>query len=185
VARRDCSQAAALLERGPAHAIVGVEEPDDMRPLRLQRRFTLARWFLYRAALEYLLIGLLLPLVLVPLGLALWSRHAARRAFGLAFLQQIFVMLVSIAIFGLGGLIALIPLLAFYFAWVGAVPEPPEQLAASLLPSMPSIPIDESWIAGGEHREPVEQSIWIFRPLGVVLLVVVVVWVIGQMLRGA
>jgi hypothetical protein len=174
-----------LLERGPAQAITSADEPDDMPPLRLRRRFTLARWFLYREALFYLLTGLLLPLVLVPLGLALWSRRNPRRAFGLAILQQIFVVFVTTAAFGLFGLNALIPLLAFHFAWVGAAPEPPKQLAASLFPSTPSILIGESWRAGGEHREPVEQSIWIFRPLGWFLFAVVAVYVIGQMLRVA
>ena len=68
VARRDRELATKLLEDGPlpAHGALrvgGEDERDDMRSMRLRRRFVIARWFLYAVGLgEVVLgVGLLVP----------------------------------------------------------------------------------------------------------------------------
>jgi hypothetical protein len=184
VTRHDHDRAATLLERGPTHATEIADESDDMCPLRRERRLAIGRWFLYRLALNCVMFFILMPLAVVPLGLARWSKESARRAFCLAAILHLPVIVASIAASGPTGSVALIPQLAFYFAWMSAVPGTAEYVAESFLPRTPTISIGDSWKAGAEGREPPEHEIWIFRPIGVFLLLVVVVWVVGRLVVG-
>jgi hypothetical protein len=184
VARGQSELAASLLESGPLHGSEGTVEPDDMGQLRVQRRFTLARWLLYAGAVQFLLTGLLLPLSLVALGLAAWSLRNPRRAFGIAFALQAVVVLVAVAASGPTGLVFLIPLVAFYFAWASAAPTPEPSLAASSPPRMRSIDIGDAWRAEDVPVEPIERPIWILRDLGVFLLAALVIFALTLALRA-
>jgi len=184
VARYDYDRAAVLLERGPAHATEIPDEEDDMVALRRERRFSITRWFLYRTALECVMFVILIPLAVVPLGLARWSRKSPRRAFRLATILHLPVLVFSVAAFGPAGVVALIRQLAFYFAWMSAVPGTAEHAASGPLPRTPSVPIGHSWKAGAERREPPDHEIWIFRPIGVFLLLVSVLWSVGRLINA-
>jgi len=185
VARRDRELAEELLERGPLGAAAGEAEPDDMGPMRLERRFAISRWFLYWGTLNLVLTGLLLPLSVIPLVLAVGSRHNPRLAFGSAFLAQVPACIVAFATSGLLGLGTLIPLLAFYFGWSAAAPEPPERLWASPLPRMPSVAIGDAWQTEPVSLEPGESPLWMLHVWGVFLLVVIALSVLGALFPNA
>jgi hypothetical protein len=179
VARRDTDLAAMFLEDGPWHPSKNtLDTPDDMRALRLSRRFRLARWFLYAQVGFAAWSTLPLPIFLVPLCLALWSRSDPRRAFGLAFGVQAVVAFVSISTMGTVGLMNLIPLLALHVAWRSAEPTPPEQLVASPIPASPAIGIGEAWKAGAAGREPPERPIWAVPVLRVGIFALGALWIL-------
>jgi len=189
VALQDREFARAILEQGPfnmseAESTASEDAPDDMRPVRLKRHFVLARWFLYAFALTlFLTFWISGPLFLVPLGLALWSKKHPRHAFGSAYFLQIVVLFLSIAISGLYGLLALIPLVAYYWAWTGAKTDPPEQLLASPFPKTRAVDIGQAWKGGDASREPAETPTWMVRGLGLFAFVVLLIWAIRQALR--
>jgi hypothetical protein len=189
VAIRDREFASEILEQGPfsmseAESATSEDAPDDMRPVRLKRHFVLARWFLYASALTLLLTFWISgPLFLIPFGLALWSKKHPRHAFGSAYFLQILVLFLSISTSGLFGLTALIPLVAYYWAWTGAKTDPPEQLLASPFPKSPAIEIGQAWEGGDASREPTETPLWWVRGLGLFAFVVVLIWAIRQALR--
>jgi hypothetical protein len=149
----------------------------------LNRHFVVARWFLYACALGLFLSVVGSPFFVVPLALALWSKRHPRRAFGAAFGLQIVVVWVAIAVTGLSGLMALIPLVAYYCAWTGAKPDPPENLLGNLFPASRRVPIGDSWQVSRGDDGPISYPTWFFRDLGVAALAVVVVWVLRQALR--
>jgi hypothetical protein len=173
--------ARTLLERGPLDETAGAEVPDavdaldDLAPLRVNRRILLGRWFLYAGAVTFLLSVYLLPLSLVAFALVLWSRHDPRRAFALAYGLQSVVVLVSVAIAGLGGLTTLIPLVAFYFARAAAAPAPQPSLVASPYWYLRSVEIGEGWKAGEASLPPTALPIWFLRDAGVLLFLLVIV----------
>ena len=189
VSLRDREFACEVLEQGPfrtseAESVLAANAFDDMRPVRLKRRFILARWFLYASALTLLLAGGITgPLFLVPLGLALWSKKHPRHAFGSAYFLQILVLFFSIAFMGHSGLMALIPLVAFYWAWKGARPDPPELLLASPLPRTRMVDVGQAWKDGDSNREPTGSPSWILRDACVFALVLLIIWAIRQALK--
>jgi hypothetical protein len=165
----DAALAKQILEEGPIDeedGIAGTDgdeastvvPADDMRPSRLSRRMLLARWFLYAQAIAILFTGfsfpIAFPLALVPLGLALWSKREPRPAFTAALVLQTLATLVSVAVSGPTGLIALIPNLAVYFAWMAAGEEPPDHLLATP-DATRSVEdeIGEAWKEAGAPRE--------------------------------
>lgn len=178
VARRDSILAATVLERGPVQTAEppgtpAADRTDDLRALRLQRRLMLGRWILYAQAVSALpLLLILVPLFVVPAGLALWSRLDPRRAFAVALGLQTVVGLVAVATLGPVGMGLLIPLLAFYFAWEAAAPNPPESLLEG--PATPTIDIGDAWQV--PIAEPPERPIGLARPLAVVAVLVTVLW---------
>lgn len=170
VSRRDRALATSILDKGPPGGTSATDAKDDMCSLRLRRRFVIARWFLYAAAaLWFVAGGLLLPLFVVPLGLAIWSRSQPRYAFGVALVIQTAITLGTISTLGIVGLTTVIPLVAFQFAWMSASPRYVERLQASLLPGTPSIVVGEAWKTGGAEREPAEQPFWWVRTLTILV----------------
>ena len=121
----------------------------------------------------------MIPLSVVALGLALWSRQNPRAAFGVASGLQIVVVFVAIATSGLAGMGSLIPMFAFHFAWASATPEPPERLVASPVSSKPWVAIGDSWKTAEATSEPTEPPTWVLHVLGVCLLALAVVWVLS------
>jgi hypothetical protein len=186
VARRDRDLATTVLESGPTRETDSVGGPaespeapasdrtDDMRELRLQRRLTLGRWILYAGAVGALpfLFLFFMPLFVVPLGLALWSRADPRRAFAVAFGIQTIVVFVAVAKSGPTGMVTLFPLLAFYYAFMAAAPNPPEALVAG--PVSPTIDIGEAWQV--PIVVPSEGPIRLARPLALAAALVVALW---------
>jgi len=162
-----------VLERGPLRdddASVGrADAPappemesalvDDMRPLRLSRRFLLARWFLYGEAVSGFLAGFALlgtPILSLAswaagtfaLVLALWSWRRPRDAFAVGVGFQTLLTVLAIVTNGLNGLIALIPNLALYFAWAAAGDHPPEILQVTPEPTRSAdTDIGDAWKA--------------------------------------
>ncbi|NIM00672.1 MAG: hypothetical protein GTO30_16350 [Acidobacteria bacterium] len=165
VPRRDHALATTILNEGPLGGTRVADARDDMRSLRLRRRFVIARWFLYASAAAWFAVGVfvLLPLFVVPLALAIWSRSQPRYAFGVAMVLQMVIAAAAISTSGVWGLTMVIPLIAFQFAWMSASPRYVEQLQASPLPETPSVAVGEAWKDGAADREPVEQSIWWVR----------------------
>ena len=180
VARQAHDAATAVLEQDP-QLLAGplttpaADRPDDMQSLRLQRRFTLARWFLGVQAFGLFWMGFLFgPLFMIPAGLALWSLYRPRVAFGVALVPQTAILIVSIVTSGPSGLVSLIPLLAVYFAWMGAVPEPPEQLLTTPYPVTPSVDIGDAWNVPAVDVP--EQPTRVGRKLAIVLAVLIMLW---------
>lgn len=176
VPRSDAAFATSILDEGPPGATSAMEEAeDDMRPLRLRRRFVVARWFLYSGAAMCLVTGskLTMPLFFVLLGLAIWSRTQPRYAFGAALVIQAALTVATISTRGIVGLGMVIPLIAFQFAWMSASPKHARRLQASPLPAAPGVEIGEVWMMGGADREPVERPLWWVRSLTVLVAVLI------------
>jgi hypothetical protein len=175
-----------ILNEGPPVATTASDAPDDMGSLRLRRRFVLARWFLYAssAALLFSRVPWLLPLFVVPLGLAIWSRTQPRYAFGVALGIQTAITVGSISILGLVGLPTVIPLIALQYAWLSTSPKYVEELQASPLPNSPSIEVGEAWKAGASQREPIEHPIWWVRSLAILIAAVIFLSFFVWSLRG-
>ena len=170
VPRRDRAFATSILDKGPPGVTSAKDPKDDMGSLRLRRRVVVARWFLYAAAAWWLLAGgVLLPLFVVPLGLAVWSRSQPRYAFGVALGIQTAITVGTILTLGILGLATVIPLIAFQFAWMSASPRYVERLQASPLPDTPSIAVGEAWKTGAAEREPAEQPLWWVRTLTILV----------------
>jgi hypothetical protein len=189
VARRDRELACEVLDRGPlltseAELAPASDATDDLRPARLKRRFVLARWFLFASAMGLCLASwITAPLILLPLGLALWSKKQPRYAFGTAYFIQIAFLFVSIALGGISGLMALIPLAAYYWAWIGAAPDPPDELLASPYPKTREIEIGQAWKDDGANREPAEHPLWMLQDLGVFALILLLTWASLQAIK--
>ena len=174
VSRRDRARATSILDEGPPGGTIATDAKDDMRPLRLRRRFVIARWFLYAGAAMWLVAGgKLLPLFVVPLGLAVWSRSQPRYAFGVALGIQTAITVGTISILGSLGLTTVIPLIAFQFAWMSASPRHVDKMQASPLPETPNMVVGEAWRTGGAEREPAEQSLWWVRTLTILVAILI------------
>jgi hypothetical protein len=197
VAKPDADAASEVLERGPVQETTADDATatemraaagapvDDMRPARLRRRFTLARWFLYLQTIPLLLWAVVLletPVFSVlaflggslSLGTALWSKRQPRVAFGIALGFQTIVTIVAIAEAGLLGLQAVVAHLAILHAWWAAAPEPPEPLQTSLLRrDGPDVEIGDAWMASALPQESPGKPIRWARVLLVSLVVLV------------
>ena len=204
--RQDAAVAIDVLERGPVitedrteaaiapPAREGSPEPlateagDDLAPLRLERRFGIARWFLWVqavGALPWVLV--LVPVFVVPAGLALWSKTRPRPAFAVALGVQVVFLFVLMAATGPIGIGALGAVLAVYFAWIASRPDPPTYLLASPYAAIPSVPIGDAWDVPpvepekGTSRLPRSVAI----AAGILMAAVLVVWVGWAVMRPA